>query len=51
MPEKKFYLTTAIDYVNDKPHLGHALEKVQADVIARWRRLKGDQVWFLTGTD
>jgi methionyl-tRNA synthetase len=47
----KFYITTAIDYVNSKPHLGHALEKVQADVLARWHRLKGDDVWFLTGTD
>ncbi len=48
---RKFYITTAIDYVNDKPHLGHALEKVQADVIARYHRLKGDDVFFLTGTD
>lgn len=48
---EKFYLTTAIDYVNASPHIGHALEKVQADVIARFRRLKGDDVFFLTGTD
>lgn len=48
---KKFYITTAIDYVNDKPHIGHALEKIQADVIARYQRLKGGQVYFLTGTD
>src|SRR5882762_5837182 len=48
---KKFYLTTAIDYVNGSPHLGHAYEKVLADVIARYRRLKGDDVYFLTGTD
>lgn len=47
----KFYITTAIDYVNDKPHIGHALEKIQADVIARYHRLKGDDVFFLTGTD
>lgn len=47
----KFYLTTAIDYVNASPHIGHALEKVQADVLARFRRLKGDDVFFLTGTD
>jgi methionyl-tRNA synthetase len=46
-----FYLTTAIDYVNGSPHLGHAYEKVLSDVIARFRRLMGDQVWFLTGTD
>lgn len=49
--EDKFYITTAIDYTNNKPHLGHALEKVQADVLARYHRLKGDKVWFLTGTD
>ncbi|HXA14556.1 MAG TPA: methionine--tRNA ligase [Opitutaceae bacterium] len=48
---KSFYLTTAIDYVNGSPHLGHAYEKVLADVIARFRRLMGDQVFFLTGTD
>lgn len=47
----KFYITTAIDYVNAKPHIGHALEKIQADVLARYRRIKGDKVWFLTGTD
>jgi methionyl-tRNA synthetase len=48
---KSFYLTTAIDYVNGSPHLGHAYEKVLADVIARFRRLMGDRVFFLTGTD
>lgn len=48
---KNFYLTTAIDYVNGSPHLGHAYEKVLSDVIARFRRLMGDDVWFLTGTD
>jgi methionyl-tRNA synthetase len=47
----KFYLTTAIDYVNAAPHIGHAFEKVLADAIARWHRLKGDKTWFLTGTD
>lgn len=49
----KFYLTTAIDYVNDKPHLGHALEKIQADALARYARLvySPDNVFFLTGTD
>ena len=46
-----FYITTAIDYVNGSPHVGHAYEKVLADVIARFRRLMGDQVYFLTGTD
>lgn len=49
--KKKFYVTTAIDYVNAKPHIGHAWEKIVADVIARWHRLKGEDVFFLTGTD
>jgi len=48
---KNFYITTAIDYVNAAPHLGHALEKVQADVLARYWRGRGQKVWFLTGTD
>ena len=47
----KFYITTAIDYVNGSPHLGHAYEKVLTDVVARFRRLMGDDVYFLTGTD
>ncbi|MBI4210707.1 MAG: methionine--tRNA ligase [Candidatus Diapherotrites archaeon] len=46
-----FYITTAIDYPNSKPHLGHAYEKTVADCIARWHRLKGEDVFFLTGTD
>ena len=48
---KSFYITTTLPYVNDKPHLGHALEFVQADIIARYRRLVGDEVFFNTGTD
>jgi methionyl-tRNA synthetase len=48
---KTFYLTTAIDYTNGAPHIGHAYEKVLADVIARYRRLKGEEVFFLTGVD
>jgi methionyl-tRNA synthetase len=48
---KKFYITTAIDYVNAPPHIGHAYEKICADVIARWHRLKKEDVYFLTGTD
>jgi methionyl-tRNA synthetase len=48
---RRFYVTTAIPYVNGDPHLGHALEFVQADVLARHRRLRGDVVRFLTGTD
>lgn len=47
----KFYITTAIDYVNASPHIGHALEKVLTDAIARYQRLKGRDVFFLTGTD
>jgi methionyl-tRNA synthetase len=47
----KFYVTTAIHYVNDDPHIGHMYENVVADVIARHRRRLGDDVWFLTGTD
>src|SRR5258708_6919038 len=48
---KPFYITTAIDYVNGQPHLGHAYEKIVADVIARSRRSLGMQVFFLTGLD
>lgn len=47
----KFYITTAIDYSNGEPHLGHALEKIGADCIARYRRLRGDDVHFLMGMD
>ena len=46
-----FYLTTAIDYTNGAPHIGHAYEKVLADVIARYRRFSGDEVYYLTGVD
>lgn len=48
---KKFFITTAIDYANGSPHLGHAYEKVLTDVVARFRRLMGDEVFFLTGLD
>lgn len=48
---KKFYITTAIPYVNDRPHLGHALEFVQADVLARYRRAAGDETLLLSGAD
>jgi len=48
---KRFYITTAIDYVNGQPHLGHAYEKVIADVIARARRSFGEEAFFLTGLD
>jgi methionyl-tRNA synthetase len=49
--KKKFYVTTAIDYVNARPHIGHAFEKVLADALVRYRRQKGDDVFFLTGVD
>ena len=49
--EKRFYITTAIDYVNGEPHLGHAYEKIVTDVIARSRRSLGAEVFFLTGLD
>ncbi len=48
---KKFYVTTAIDYVNAKPHIGHAFEKVLADALVRWNKLNGKKVFLLTGTD
>lgn len=51
MAKKKFYITTAIDYVNARPHIGHAFEKVLADALARYHKQKGDDVFFLTGTD
>jgi methionyl-tRNA synthetase len=47
----QFYITTAIDYANGSPHLGHAYEKVLSDVIARHRRMEGRRVHFLTGLD
>ncbi|MGC9452161.1 MAG: class I tRNA ligase family protein [Oceanipulchritudo sp.] len=48
---KTFYITTAIDYANGAPHLGHAYEKVLTDVVARYKRLTGESVHFLTGID
>nr|CCA17292.1 methionyltRNA synthetase of possible bacterial origi (ISS) putative [Albugo laibachii Nc14] len=48
---EKFYLTTAIHYTNGQPHMGHAYENVTADVIARYHRIFGRNVYFLTGTD
>ena len=47
----RFYLTTAIDYVNNRPHLGTAYEKIAADVIARYKRLAGFDVRFVMGND
>ena len=49
--KKTFYITTTIPYANASPHIGFALEIVQADVLARWNRLLGKDVFFLTGTD
>jgi len=51
MSAKPIYLTTPIYYVNDKPHIGHAYTSLATDVLARWHRLSGREVYFLTGTD
>jgi methionyl-tRNA synthetase len=48
---KKFYITTPVYYVNAKPHIGHAYTSVAADVLARFHKLQGDEVFFLMGTD
>ncbi|MFH1288986.1 MAG: methionine--tRNA ligase [bacterium] len=48
---KKYYLTTPLYYVNDKPHIGHSYTNVMADALARYQRLSGKKVFFLTGTD
>ncbi len=48
---EKYYITTPIYYVNDRPHIGHSYTTIAADVLARYRRLKGEEVFFLTGTD
>jgi methionyl-tRNA synthetase len=48
---KTFYLTTPLYYVNDVPHIGHAYTTIAADVLARWKRMNGESVFFLTGTD
>ena len=51
MSTEKFYINTAIAYTNAGPHLGHALEFIQADAIARYHRMMGYDTWFVTGTD
>ncbi len=51
MNKQKFYVTTAIDYVNAEAHIGHAYQKIAADILARWNSLLGKDVFFLTGTD
>jgi len=48
---KTFFITTAIDYTNGAPHIGHAYEKILADTIARFQRLSGREVFYLTGVD
>ncbi|MEC9459346.1 MAG: class I tRNA ligase family protein, partial [Pseudomonadota bacterium] len=48
---KSFYISTAISYTNGSPHIGHAYEVIAADAIARFKRLDGFDVFFLTGTD
>jgi len=51
MTDKPYYITTAISYPNGRPHVGHAYEAIATDAIARWKRLEGREVRFLTGTD
>ncbi|MEO6395008.1 MAG: methionine--tRNA ligase [Devosia sp.] len=51
MSRNAYYLTTAIAYPNGEPHIGHAYEMIATDAIARWRRIEGRDVFFLTGTD
>ncbi|MHB1102823.1 MAG: methionine--tRNA ligase [Devosia sp.] len=51
MTRNTFYITTAIAYPNGEPHIGHAYEMIATDAIARWKRLEGREVYFLTGTD
>ncbi len=48
---KAFYVTTPIYYVNDAPHIGHAYTTMVGDVLTRWHRMRGESVWYLTGTD
>src|SRR3989337_548161 len=49
--DRAFYVTTPIYYVNDVPHIGHAYTTVAADILARYKRLEGNRVFSLTGTD
>ncbi|MAG79140.1 methionine--tRNA ligase [Candidatus Pacearchaeota archaeon] len=48
---KKSYITTPIYYPNDIPHIGHAYTTIAADILSRWNKIRGNKVWFLTGTD
>ena len=49
--KQKFYITTTLPYVNADPHLGHTLEFIQADVVARYHKILGDEIFFNTGVD
>ncbi len=51
VPDSTFYVTTPIYYVNDAPHIGHGYTTVMGDIITRWHRQRGEDVWYLTGTD
>ena len=51
MSDKNFYITTPIYYVNDVPHIGHSYTTIAADVMSRYKRMDGYDVFFLTGTD
>ena len=51
MGQDTFFITTAIDYTNSAPHIGHAYEKLLADVITRYQRSAGKKTYFLTGVD
>ncbi len=51
MPQEKYYITTAIPYATQKPHIGNCYDQVAADAFARWKRMRGYDVWYLTGTD
>ncbi|MEI6716627.1 MAG: class I tRNA ligase family protein, partial [Candidatus Saccharibacteria bacterium] len=50
-PKNKFYVTTSIAYANAKPHVGYAMELLQADTLARYYRQAGQDTYFVTGTD
>ena len=47
----EYYITTPMDYVNDKPHIGHAYTTILADVLSNYNKIIGNQTYFLTGTD
>ncbi len=47
----RYFITTPIYYVNDKPHIGHSYPIIAADILSRFHRIKGDETFFLTGTD